>query len=54
MQSAWLDYIQRDLMVSGELNRLIREAKIKRTGSNPSIFENLTQQLENEGVAKFI
>jgi len=26
-QSIWLDYIQRDLMVSGELKRLIRETK---------------------------
>ncbi len=38
-QSIWLDYIQRDLMVSGELKRLIREDKIKGITSNPSIFE---------------
>ncbi len=38
-QSIWLDYIQRDLMVSGELQRLIREDKVKGITSNPSIFE---------------
>ncbi len=38
-QSIWLDYIQRDLMVSGELKRLIREDKIKGITSNPSIFD---------------
>jgi transaldolase len=38
-QSIWFDYIQRDLMVSGELKRLIREDKIKGITSNPSIFE---------------
>jgi len=38
-QSIWLDYIQRDLIVSGELKRLIKEDKIKGITSNPSIFE---------------
>jgi transaldolase len=38
-QSIWLDYIQRDLMVSGELKRLIKEDKITGITSNPSIFE---------------
>jgi transaldolase len=38
-QSIWLDYIRRDLMVSGELGRLIREDGLQGMTSNPSIFE---------------
>jgi transaldolase len=38
-QSIWLDYIQRDLMVSGKLRRLIKEDGLRGMTSNPSIFE---------------
>jgi len=38
-QSIWLDYIQRDLIESGELRRLIEKDKISGITSNPSIFE---------------
>jgi len=38
-QSIWLDYIRRDLIVSGELRRLIEEDGLQGMTSNPSIFE---------------
>jgi transaldolase / glucose-6-phosphate isomerase len=38
-QSIWLDYIRRDLMTSGELQRLIDEDGLCGMTSNPSIFE---------------
>ena len=38
-QSIWLDYIRRDLMASGELQRLIDEDGLRGMTSNPSIFE---------------
>jgi transaldolase / glucose-6-phosphate isomerase len=38
-QSIWLDYIRRDLMRSGELQRLITEDGLRGMTSNPSIFE---------------
>jgi transaldolase len=38
-QSIWLDYICRDLLVSGELRQLIDEDGIAGITSNPSIFE---------------
>src|ERR1700723_3437265 len=38
-QSIWLDYIRRDLMASGELQRLISEDGLRGMTSNPSIFE---------------
>jgi transaldolase len=38
-QSIWMDYIRRDLMVSGELRRLIEEDGIRGMTSNPAIFE---------------
>ena len=38
-QSIWLDYIQRDLIVSGGLRRLIEEDGLRGMTSNPSIFE---------------
>ncbi|MDP2660726.1 MAG: transaldolase [Dehalococcoidia bacterium] len=38
-QSIWLDYIQRDLMASGRLRRLIEEEGLRGMTSNPSIFE---------------
>src|ERR1700692_126344 len=38
-QSIWLDYIRRDLMQGGELQRLITEDGLRGMTSNPSIFE---------------
>jgi transaldolase len=38
-QSIWLDYIRRDLIVSGELRRLIEADGLRGITSNPSIFE---------------
>ena len=38
-QSIWLDYIRRDLIVSGELRRLIKEDGLRGMTSNPAIFE---------------
>ena len=38
-QSIWLDYIRRDLIVSGELRRMIKEDGLRGMTSNPSIFE---------------
>jgi transaldolase len=38
-QSVWLDYIRRDLVRRGELNRLVEEDGIRGVTSNPTIFE---------------
>ncbi|HYU12103.1 MAG TPA: transaldolase family protein, partial [Stellaceae bacterium] len=38
-QSVWLDFLSRDLLRSGELNRLIAEDGLRGMTSNPSIFE---------------
>lgn len=38
-QSLWLDYIRRDLIVGGELGRLIQEDGLRGMTSNPAIFE---------------
>ena len=38
-QSAWLDYIRRSLISSGELKRLIEEDGLGGVTSNPAIFE---------------
>lgn len=38
-QSIWLDYIRRDLIKNGELQRLIDEDGLRGMTSNPAIFE---------------
>jgi transaldolase len=38
-QSIWYDYITRDLLVSGELSRLIADDGLRGMTSNPTIFE---------------
>jgi transaldolase len=38
-QSIWLDYIHRELISSGELNRLIKEDGLRGMTSNPAIFQ---------------
>jgi transaldolase len=38
-QAIWLDYIRRDILESGELERLVREDGVTGVTSNPAIFE---------------
>ena len=38
-QSIWYDFISRDLLLSGELRRLVREDGVLGVTSNPAIFE---------------
>jgi transaldolase/glucose-6-phosphate isomerase len=38
-QAIWLDYLHRDILENGELDRLIAEDGLKGLTSNPSIFE---------------
>src|SRR5574337_740768 len=38
-QSIWLDSISRDLIKSGELQRLVTEDSLRGLTSNPTIFE---------------
>lgn len=38
-QSVWLDYIRRDMIMSGKLRRLIEDDGLSGMTSNPSIFE---------------
>ena len=38
-QSVWLDYLQRHLITSGELQRLIEDDGLRGITSNPAIFE---------------
>ncbi|HEY8756789.1 MAG TPA: bifunctional transaldolase/phosoglucose isomerase [Candidatus Dormibacteraeota bacterium] len=38
-QSIWLDYISRELLTSGELERMIAEDNVTGMTSNPTIFE---------------
>src|SRR3954447_915558 len=38
-QSVWIDYLSRDLIESGELERLIREDSVVGITSNPTIFQ---------------
>jgi hypothetical protein len=38
-QSIWLDYIQRHLITSGELRRLVADSGVTGITANPSIFE---------------
>jgi len=38
-QSVWLDYIKRDLIVGGGLQRLVEQDGVTGLTSNPAIFE---------------
>src|SRR5947209_14908980 len=38
-QSVWLDYISRELIGSGELERMTREENVTGLTSNPTIFQ---------------
>ncbi len=37
-QSVWLDYIRRDMLINGELKKLIKEDGLRGMTSNPAIF----------------
>jgi len=60
-QSVWLDYIQRQILATGELKRLTEEDGLKGVTSNPAIFEkaiaesddydDMTAQFSAEGKA---
>lgn len=43
-QSFWLDYIRRDMLSNGELQRLIEAGEIRGVTSNPTIFEKAIAQ----------
>ena len=43
-QSLWLDYIERNLLTDGEMERLIRDDGISGVTSNPAIFEKAIAQ----------
>ena len=38
-QSVWLDFISRELLTSGELQRLVAEDNVTGMTSNPTIFQ---------------
>src|SRR2546421_9964276 len=38
-QSVWIDYLSRDLLESGELERMMREDAVVGVTSNPTIFQ---------------
>jgi transaldolase len=38
-QSIWLDFIDREIMASGKLQKLIDEDGVRGVTSNPAIFE---------------
>ncbi|HUM13738.1 MAG TPA: transaldolase [Myxococcaceae bacterium] len=42
-QSIWLDFMRRDLVTSGELQKLIREDALKGLTSNPTIFQKAVE-----------
>ncbi|CAN5818209.1 transaldolase [soil metagenome] len=60
-QSVWLDYIRREILTNGELERMIREFSLRGVTSNPTIFEQAIggsddydtslEQLAAEGVS---
>jgi transaldolase len=55
-QSIWLDYIQRRMITSGELKRLIDEDGLRGMTSNPAIFEKAIagSQDYDEAIRKLI
>ncbi|HOG48246.1 MAG TPA: transaldolase family protein, partial [Anaerolineae bacterium] len=42
-QSVWLDYIDRTLLASGELGRLVGQGEVQGVTSNPTIFQKAIQ-----------
>jgi transaldolase len=53
-QSVWYDFITRDLVVSGQLKRLIQEDGLRGMTSNPTIFEKAIagSQLYDEDIRR--
>ena len=45
-QSIWLDYIDREMIQSGELKGLIKEDGLRGVTSNPSIFDQAIEGSE--------
>ena len=43
-QSVWIDYLSRDLLHSGELERMMREDAVVGVTSNPTIFQKAISQ----------
>ncbi len=43
-QSVWLDYLSRDILQSGELERMMREDAVVGVTSNPTIFQKALSQ----------
>src|SRR5262245_25666685 len=50
-QSVWLDYIRRNLIASGELQRLVDEDGLSGVTSNPAIFEKAITSSDDYTVA---
>lgn len=53
-QSVWLDFIRRNLMTSGDLEKLVRDDGLRGMTSNPAIFEKAIAESDdyNEAFAK--
>src|ERR671937_2040282 len=45
-QSVWIDYLSRDMLQTGELERLMKEAAVVGVTSNPTIFQKAISQGE--------
>src|SRR5919199_1406617 len=43
-QSVWIDYLSRDMLQTGELERLMREDAVVGVTSNPTIFQKAISQ----------
>src|ERR671922_2453326 len=43
-QSVWIDYLSRDLIETGELERVMREDAVVGVTSNPTIFQKAISQ----------
>ena len=43
-QSVWIDYLSRDMIQTGELERLMKEAAVVGVTSNPTIFQKAISQ----------
>ncbi len=50
-QSVWLDFIRRDHLLSGEFDRLVRDAGVVGVTSNPTIFQLAIAESEDYGRA---
>jgi transaldolase len=46
-QSIWLDFIRRDLMTSGKLEKLVREDGLRGMTSNPKIFDEAISESDH-------